>query len=303
LNPRDDIVYRAELLLPGEASSFEEQTARFLALEMAPGDSIGKRKRGGADHGARRPSPAARAGASSTLDDHSAAFDDSGLREIIAHNNGTHATSNGPSTTGAAETAAAALDSSLTHYQVPASFEPGAQQPNDPNNIFSLDHAAAFGLDPLKDSTNSPHEGQSTSHGPPSGSKPAVGSDEWHRIRRDNHKEVERRRREAINEGINELSKIVPGCEKNKGSILQRAVQYIGQLKENEQQNIEKWTLEKLLLDQAITELSATADRLKNDTKFYQRERDIYKRACDEHSIVPEGMDKLENESKASTDE
>ncbi|KAF2671902.1 hypothetical protein BT63DRAFT_357172, partial [Microthyrium microscopicum] len=104
--------------------------------------------------------------------------------------------------------------------------------------------------------------------------KPAVGSEEWHRVRRDNHKEVERRRREAINEGINELSKIVPGCEKNKGSILQRAVQYIGQLKENEQQNIEKWTLEKLLLDQAITELTSTAERLKNDSKFYQRERD-----------------------------
>jgi hypothetical protein len=98
---------------------------------------------------------------------------------------------------------------------------------------------------------------------------------------------VERRRREAINEGINELSKIVPGCEKNKGSILQRACQYIGQLKENEQQNIEKWTLEKLLLDQAITELSATTDRLKNDSKYYIRELDRYKRACEERGIVP----------------
>jgi hypothetical protein len=38
---------------------------------------------------------------------------------------------------------------------------------------------------------------------------------------------VERRRRETINEGINEIAKIVPGCEKNKGSILARAVQFI----------------------------------------------------------------------------
>ncbi|KAL8951046.1 MAG: hypothetical protein Q9222_002960, partial [Ikaeria aurantiellina] len=77
------------------------------------------------------------------------------------------------------------------------------------------------------------------------GLKPSVGSDEWHKVRRDNHKEVERRRRETINEGINELAKIVPGCEKNKGSILQRAVEYIVQLKTNERRNIDKTAQEK----------------------------------------------------------
>ncbi|KAK6428718.1 basic helix-loop-helix protein [Oleoguttula sp. CCFEE 5521] len=97
----------------------------------------------------------------------------------------------------------------------------------------------------------------------PGGGKPSVGSDEWHKVRRDNHKEVERRRRETINEGINELAKIVPGCEKNKGSILARAVQFITQLKDNETQNIEKWTLEKLLTEQAIAELSSSCDKLK----------------------------------------
>jgi hypothetical protein len=55
----------------------------------------------------------------------------------------------------------------------------------------------------------------------------------------------------------------VPGCEKNKGSILARAVQFITQLKENETQNIEKWTLEKLLTEQAIAELSSSCDKLK----------------------------------------
>lgn len=114
---------------------------------------------------------------------------------------------------------------------------------------------------------------------------------------------MERRRREAINEGINELSKIVPGCEKNKGSILQRAVQYIGQLKENEQQNIEKWTLEKLLLDQAITELSSTAERLKADSKFYQRQREIYKRACEENNIIPAELKETEGDAKETTEE
>lgn len=74
---------------------------------------------------------------------------------------------------------------------------------------------------------------------------------------------VERRRRETINEGINELAKIVPGCEKNKGSILQRAVQYITQLRQNETKNIEKWTLEKLLTDQAMEELDSSRTKIK----------------------------------------
>lgn len=101
---------------------------------------------------------------------------------------------------------------------------------------------------------------------------------------------MERRRRETINEGINELQKIVPGCEKNKGSILQRAHQYIAQLKDNEQQNIEKWTLEKLLLDQAINELSASCDRLKSDYQKAWHEREVYKRACEANGIVPEDL-------------
>jgi hypothetical protein len=101
---------------------------------------------------------------------------------------------------------------------------------------------------------------------------------------------VERRRRETINEGINELAKIVPGCEKNKGSILQRAVQYIGQLKDAEGTNLEKWTLEKLLLDQAINELSTTCDRLKADYQRAWDEKEVYKRACDNAGIVPEEL-------------
>ncbi|KAK9470620.1 uncharacterized protein V1510DRAFT_422562 [Dipodascopsis tothii] len=110
--------------------------------------------------------------------------------------------------------------------------------------------------------------------------KPAVGTEEWHRIRRDNHKEVERRRRETINEGITELAKIVPGCEKNKGSILQRAVQYIQQLKDNETSNIEKWTLEKLLTEQTIAELSSSNEKLKVEVERAWREADAWKKTC-----------------------
>ncbi|SGY54146.1 BQ5605_C006g03845 [Microbotryum silenes-dioicae] len=95
---------------------------------------------------------------------------------------------------------------------------------------------------------------------------------EWNRTRKDNHKEVERRRRETINEGINELKNIVPGCEKNKGSILSRTVQYIQQLKDREATLkdkeatlIEKWTLEKLLSDQTTSDLKREVEKLREE--------------------------------------
>jgi len=113
-----------------------------------------------------------------------------------------------------------------------------------------------------------------------SGNRPQVGSEEWHRLRRDNHKEVERRRRETINDGISELAKIVPGCEKNKGSILARAVQYINQLKDNESHNIEKWTLDKLLTDQAMAELQQTNEKLKQELERAWREAEAWKKAA-----------------------
>ena len=103
------------------------------------------------------------------------------------------------------------------------------------------------------------------------------------RAKRDSHSQVERRRRETINEGINELAKIVPGCEKNKGSILQRAVQFITQLKENENQNIEKWTLEKLLTEQAIAELSSSCDKLKQECHQTWAEVEKWKKIATKH--------------------
>lgn len=106
--------------------------------------------------------------------------------------------------------------------------------------------------------------------------KPAVNSVEWQkqrpdnqkeieRRRRDNHKEVERRRRENINSGINALARVVPNCDKNKGQILARSVEYIEQLKANETKNIEQWTMEKLLTEQALAEVAAQNDKLKQE--------------------------------------
>ncbi|KAG6841793.1 hypothetical protein C0991_006677 [Blastosporella zonata] len=105
-----------------------------------------------------------------------------------------------------------------------------------------------------------------------------MGSDEWSRQRKDNHKEVERRRRGNINDGINELGRIVPNGsgEKAKGAILSRAVQYIHHLKENEARNIEKWTLEKLLMDQAMGDLQTQLEEMK---KMWEDERNGRMRA------------------------
>ena len=59
---------------------------------------------------------------------------------------------------------------------------------------------------------------------------------------------VERRRRETINEGINELSKVVPGNDKNKGAILQSALNYIGELLSRERAR----ETERMTIDSAI---------------------------------------------------
>ncbi|KAJ1719199.1 basic helix-loop-helix protein [Coemansia erecta] len=97
------------------------------------------------------------------------------------------------------------------------------------------------------------------------------GSEEWERLRKDNHKEVERRRREVINQGIDRLALLIPGVEKNKGKVIAQAVEYIHILKTTEEKNIEKWTIEKLLADQAISELTAQVEALKNENKKLRR--------------------------------
>ena len=64
--------------------------------------------------------------------------------------------------------------------------------------------------------------------------------------------------------------------EKAKGAILSRAVQYIHHLKENEARNIEKWTLEKLLMDQATGDLQAQLEEMR---RMWDEERVARQRA------------------------
>jgi transcriptional regulator CBF1 len=81
----------------------------------------------------------------------------------------------------------------------------------------------------------------------------------------------------------------VPGCEKNKGSILQNAVRYITKLREDEQQALEKWTLEKLLTEQAIAELSSSNDKLKNECDRLYQELEMWKRLAQGAGLSPDG--------------
>jgi transcriptional regulator CBF1 len=87
---------------------------------------------------------------------------------------------------------------------------------------------------------------------------------------------VERRRRETINEGINEIAKIVPGCEKNKGSILQRAVSYITELTGKER----SWNNERATIDVAIKELSERNNKMKASVEQAWTETQKWQKRC-----------------------
>ena len=144
-----------------------------------------------------------------------------------------------------------------------------------------------------QDSNPPGSSGGDTANGTPN--KPLVGTDEWHKLRRDNHKEgtfllfgnlgrieltvaVERRRREAINEGINALAMMVPNCEKNKGSILQRAVTYINELRAQVAQNGQNKSMEKAVLDQAVQELTSVNSSLQEQLRSTIEENERLKK-------------------------
>ena len=63
----------------------------------------------------------------------------------------------------------------------------------------------------------------------------------------------------------------MPGNERNKGSILARAVSYIQKLHEEASQNIDKWTFEKLITEQAIADLSAKMERSWAEKEAWKR--------------------------------
>ncbi|KAK6813988.1 hypothetical protein RU639_010592 [Aspergillus parasiticus] len=171
-----------------------------------------------------------------------------------------------------------------------AAHQPQNKYPPPPDATFdsSLPHGLTFG-DEMGQAIGGAHGHNSTAaavyaarEAQSMNQKPSVGSPEWHQIRKNNHKEVERRRREAINEGINQIARLVPNCDKNKGAILQRAIEYICQLHDEKKAMSERWEQNNMTTSHAINEISAQNSKLKVEVnrrgdialKWLQRCRD-----------------------------
>ena len=98
---------------------------------------------------------------------------------------------------------------------------------------------------------------------------------------------VERRRRETINEGINELAKVIPGSDKNKGAILQSAVSYIAELL-NKQHS---WENERATLDIAIKELATRNDKMRESMEQAWVESAKWQKRCRDARLPYEDYD------------
>jgi transcriptional regulator CBF1 len=126
---------------------------------------LNKRKRGPGDEPLGRPAPDAPHG-----------VDGSAMDQLSAFNTNADGTQqNGGNNTAASDTAAAALDYPIISH---ANFQAQAAGGDYGDN--------GYGLDTLKES---PTQGGQHSPGGGTPSKPTVGSEEWHKIRKDNHKE------------------------------------------------------------------------------------------------------------------
>lgn len=60
-------------------------------------------------------------------------------------------------------------------------------------------------------------------------------------------------------------------------------------MKDNEKKNIEKWTLEKMLTDEAISELSMSVDKLKDELSRSLREAAKWKKRCQDNGLIKDG--------------
>ncbi|WWC62753.1 uncharacterized protein I303_105350 [Kwoniella dejecticola CBS 10117] len=84
---------------------------------------------------------------------------------------------------------------------------------------------------------------------------------EYARLKKDSHKEVERRRRENINDGINEIAQLIPGGldKQGKGTLLKRAAAYLVDLVDKirvGQEELGKKDAEKVDLENQIAHLT-----------------------------------------------
>ncbi|KAI9301520.1 hypothetical protein BJ944DRAFT_290878 [Cunninghamella echinulata] len=107
--------------------------------------------------------------------------------------------------------------------------------------------------------------------------KPVPGSAEWLKLRRLTHSEVERRRRKAMSEKIEELAKLINTRETKKGMILRNAINYIHTINDKFKQEEEKYTLEKLAAEETMKLLQYQVEDFK---ARYKKCRELNRELC-----------------------
>ncbi|KAJ3342530.1 basic helix-loop-helix protein [Gonapodya sp. JEL0774] len=109
-----------------------------------------------------------------------------------------------------------------------------------------------------------------------------------------NHKEVERRRRVNINKGMEALVAALPETgEKAKSKILQRAANHIADLKQAQAALVEKTTLERLMLEQTINELTVQLDSARMELEDL---RSKYEQVTDENMLYKQEVARIQGE-------
>ncbi|KAJ3073779.1 basic helix-loop-helix protein [Podochytrium sp. JEL0797] len=109
---------------------------------------------------------------------------------------------------------------------------------------------------------------------------PAAASTESIDPEKRSHKEIERRRREIINLGIRELAAIVPNAGgQKKGKVIELAIDHLAHLQTAETENLEKWVLEKALLDDQIGRLRMQENDLRRANEALKREIESLERS------------------------
>jgi len=107
--------------------------------------------------------------------------------------------------------------------------------------------------------------------------------------RRATHNEVERRRRDNINNWIMKLSKLIPDCNnhensqgkhsQSKGGILAKACEYLAETRNTNQRLVDSL--------KQTEEISAEKDRLSTRLEQLQKENEALKQQLQSHGIVP----------------
>ncbi|GAA6062162.1 hypothetical protein JCM10212_002374 [Sporobolomyces blumeae] len=232
-----------------------------------------------------------------------------------------------------ASTSSAVLDqpATLMHSGAPHRLNSSATAPDPPpvasssgNGALQQEEDKLGPLPKIDDGdSDSKAKGKATRKGRgKSEERQGMKEDEWEKSRKANHKEVERRRRETINAGISAIALLLPPppgaastsgsstttttttttmatstLRTNKSDILVEAANYIKHLKEKEQSDLNKWAIEKVLLDQRCAAKEKEADELARLLKEKEYECEGYKKVIQE-LVREEGQDEREQKKR-----